>query len=99
MEEVFITMTVMAVPISAIISRGILKYKRMELDKHSSSSVEHSLLTESEIRVLVESMKSLKAENDALKTQQHALESRLSRIEQSGAAALPGVAADLSERA
>jgi hypothetical protein len=69
---------IMAVPIAAIISNALLKYKKMELERERPGGA----LSEEEKLILVESIKRLKEDNDRLIQQQKALEQRLQVLEQ-----------------
>jgi FtsZ-binding cell division protein ZapB len=69
---------IMAVPIAAIISNAVLKYKKLEYELNRPGGS----LSEEEKNILVESIKRLKEDNDRLRQQQSALEQRLQALEQ-----------------
>jgi len=69
---------IMAVPIAAIISNAVLKYKKLEYERDRPGGS----LSEEEKNILVESIKRLKEDNDRLIQQQTALEQRLQALEQ-----------------
>jgi len=73
MQEVIIFGIVMSIPIIAILSSTFLKFKRME--------IENTKLSESEKRILVDSIKKLSAENEANKQQNLQLETRITDLE------------------
>lgn len=74
MTAIIIVALTMTIPVSAIIANAVIKYKKLDNEKHGS-------LSQEEVNTLVDSIKRLKAENDQIKAQNEELAHRLENLE------------------